>query len=301
MIIPIAFSALNQVHTELRLSFNEYKESLLASSLLHNPDVIAITQKISASILKLLKPHSQLIIGYLEENTEKLATLQKELYGTERFGHLTPQFHLVTDMIHALSDSTITLQQALLIQGLFIYRIYMHLPHDETTLSYKKKLVDQLFPAELFDPKNRGRFFKENSIKNENLTTTLGIARFSFFSNKIPKISLHQKSMQHFYPDEDSDFYQNMKHRALPFVSGPSGHAGSLLLGAALYGQLNTEELYQYSLAIFAYLCAGGNHSWHEVMVVAKRIGVPYQEGHYPTFSYITFGENHETSLFRNH
>ncbi|MBS0045072.1 hypothetical protein KFE26_22750 [Shewanella sp. M16] len=86
-----------------------------------------------------------------------------------------------------------------------------------------------------------------------------------------------EKRMSH--PEAD-DYYDDLDTRNLLFGAGISGTTGTLLQSAEAFGQLHTLELKkQYCAAIAGYLVGGGMHSYHEVMVVAEKIGVPYQAG----------------------
>ncbi len=73
----------------------------------------------------------------------------------------------------------------------------------------------------------------------------------------------------------------DIQQRNLIFGAGPSGSTGTLLQAAQLFGNLDTQLLQQYVLAIVGYLVGGGMHSYHEVMVIARMAGCPYKDGAY--------------------
>ena len=77
-------------------------------------------------------------------------------------------------------------------------------------------------------------------------------------------------------------YYDRVDALNLGFVGGISGSTGTLLQAAHAFGGINGGELLkQYTLAIVGYLVGGGMHSYHECMVIAQKVGVPYVSGKY--------------------
>src|SRR3990167_2484141 len=127
-------------------------------------------------------------------------------------------------------------------------------------------------PAEVLE-------IKEDNIKS---TTQLGISRHPVFIKMLEKSDKnHTRAMEKYTPDYKTTFFKSALEKNIPIFCGPSGHTGSLMLGAKLYGDLTSEQLKEYALVSFAFLAAGGNHSFHEVMVVAALVGVDFKVGNY--------------------
>ncbi|EEO7838378.1 hypothetical protein G6C41_005292 [Salmonella enterica] len=79
-------------------------------------------------------------------------------------------------------------------------------------------------------------------------------------------------------PNAD-DYYDEVDCHNLVFGAGISGTTGTLLQAAYAFGGISDGELLkQYTLAIIAYLIGGGMHSYHEVMAIAKRVGISYTQ-----------------------
>ncbi len=77
-------------------------------------------------------------------------------------------------------------------------------------------------------------------------------------------------------------YYDDVDARNVIFGGGISGTTGTLLQAAIAIGKLSdAEALKQYTLAIIGYLVGGGMHSYHETMVIAAKVGVPYNPGGY--------------------
>ncbi|MEL6520141.1 MAG: cytotoxin Mcf [Pseudomonadota bacterium] len=81
-------------------------------------------------------------------------------------------------------------------------------------------------------------------------------------------------------------YYDRVDQLNLLFGGGISGTTGTLLRSALAFGNLNAQvnavELKkQYTLAIIGYLVGGGMHTYHESMVIAEKVGVPYISGRY--------------------
>lgn len=173
------------------------------------------------------------------------------------------------------------LEQIIHVHSVFVYKIYSNLIDKkilgEEEFHKKNKLVKTIFTNDLFKERGRTEIVKEKKIRTES-----GIHRNKVLE-KISKLntSKHSPSLFRFIPNPNSFFITEANKYFLPFVAGPSGHTGSLLLGAKLYGDFNKELLQDYTLACFSYLACGGNHSFHEVMIVAKNIGIDFDPESY--------------------
>ncbi|AHE67046.1 hypothetical protein Loa_01495 [Legionella oakridgensis ATCC 33761 = DSM 21215] len=186
-------------------------------------------------------------------------------------------------ILEVLCSDKINLSQILQIHMVFIHRLFDEIINfsDSNTMreitARKAALVKQLFPDALF----RDRARKEINT-SPSLTRQLGITRHPVF-NKLVGMSedAHLRALDRFAIDQGSVFYKNTIGKIIPKVAGPSGHTGALLLGANLYGNLTSEELHQYTIACFVFLATGGNHSFHEVMIVAQQVGIHYRENDY--------------------
>lgn len=287
---------------QLRVEFSAYTQSKAAIAILQNRDLHKPVHKVSAQISQLLQINQQQVVTLLAEDkasTEKKIT--NELYDECMFGRMkiTNGISTYEQIIAALdpTNTTTTIATVLQIHAIFIHRIYDHLTiktiDDVTNKSLKQQkqtIKELLFTPHLFS--NRGRI--NNGIKdkiNEEKklrlianTTYAGINSNHFFINKIrfrATVSPHLRARDCFTQDESMKKTAEEKGQIIPFVAGASGHTGTLLLGAKLYGNLNETELKDYTLNVFAFLTAGGNHSYQEVMVVAKQLGITEHSAEY--------------------
>lgn len=140
---------------------------------------------------------------------------------------------------------------------------------------------------EWFDEKEvRGRV---NRTSKALATMTAGIAKESDASltgtvtqARIRGVDIFERDENRKGHPEADDFYGDLDTRNLLFGGGISGTSGTLLQAAEAFGPLdNIEHKKQYMLAIIGYLVGGGMHSYHECMIIAKRIGIPYSYGSY--------------------
>ena len=287
---------------QLRVEFSAYTQSKAAIAVLRNRDLHQAVHKVSAQISQLLQINQQQVITLLaqdEASTEKKIT--KELYGECMFGRMKRTNGISTyERICAALDptnTTTTLATVLQIHAIFIHRIYDHLTTKTVddvinkSLKQQKQIIkESLFTPHLFS--NRGRINngikdKVNEEKKLRLianTTYAGINSNRFFINKIRSnatVSPHLRARDCFTQDKVMKKTAEQKGQISPFVAGASGHTGTLLLGAKLYGNLNHSELKDYTLNVFAFLTAGGNHSYEEVMVVAKQLGITEHSAEY--------------------
>lgn len=268
---------MGNIKNELQLRYREYLESVFAIELLKHKNNYSSIAKISTAILKFIEANTLHVENIIKNKPEIVAELSGSYYGAI---FNTPQQlsskEILSKIVHTLKNDASEVKQIMQIQAVFIHRIYDALEQNPKKL----KWVDTLFPKELFSGSVRGR--SEVSNKAIKPTQQQGIARLSLFKKRIESSSsMHVRAIDRFTLEPSAPFIKSANENALPLVSGPSGHTGSFMLGAKLYGDLTSEELAEYALLVFAFLAAGGNHSFHEVMVVAEKVGVAYQLGNY--------------------
>lgn len=263
---------------ELEDEQRRYFESKLADTFIRQPGSISSIRKISLAIVALIQRNLYMVISQIGTNLQ----IKNEIYDKNYYGHLetdnkdsaTPQ-NICHQIINVLENPAAKLNQVINIHAIFIHRIFDHLPNKSITLtneainSKKAELCSLLFPDFLFKQRNRKEIRKDLSLR-----TTPGINRNRFFQNKLKKTEEHSPALYRFVLTEQSAM--NML-----FVAGSSGHTGSLLLGAMLYGKLTQEECKEYAFYCALSLIHGGNHSFHEAMMVAHQVGIPYSSDHY--------------------
>ncbi|WP_133127880.1 hypothetical protein [Legionella nagasakiensis] len=275
------------VQQEFKMRHKEFFESQLACQLLHHPKLFPSIKKVSDAIYLLITQNKEILLKILTKNktiTEEL--LDEKYYGRLEF--MDSSVSLTEESIlqkiqEVLCSDQNNISQILQIHVVFIHRLFDELikqtdPEDTQGIATKKMtLVNQIFSETLF----RDRARKEVN-SNPPLTRRLGITRHPVF-NKLAGVceEAHKRAIDRYEIDSSSIFYKNTIGKTIPKVAGPSGHTGALLLGAKLYGDLTAEELHQYAIACFVFLTTGGNHSFHEVMIVANQVGIPYRENDY--------------------
>ncbi|MBS0289193.1 MAG: hypothetical protein JSS07_04040 [Proteobacteria bacterium] len=112
-------------------------------------------------------------------------------------------------------------------------------------------------------------------------TTKIGIlnTQDSSIGEYLPS---HVRAADAFLPDKSHEYYKTyIATTSLPFIAGPSGHAGILLRTATMVGHLSASQMQKYILAIIGMIVGGGMHSIHEVMMMSKQLGFSYQAGNY--------------------
>lgn len=172
-----------------------------------------------------------------------------------------------------------------------IFAEIMRILGDPATPLDRTMQVHAIFVYRLNDrcikPSVSGKFFKECSrieIKNKwhEFSNELGITKNIVYTKLLNHNTYpHARAIDRFAPNCKSAFYQSGRENNLPFVAGISGHTVSFLSGVMSLGIKDSEELKEYTMACFAFLVAGGNHSFHEVMMAAKRFGLLYSPGEY--------------------
>lgn len=131
---------------------------------------------------------------------------------------------------------------------------------------------------------DRGRLSSDNKPKSADLVDAIGIV-----PRDVPEFAEttgyftqpHFRALDCFLPDSNSLYVQQIQNTGIPFVAGPSGHSNCLLRLALMVGDFDRELMQQYALGIAGYLIGGGMHSYHEVMIMAARLGLPYDKNDY--------------------
>lgn len=262
-----------ELHNELKIKHKEFFESKLAIDMLKDSKDLHSVKKVSAAILKLILSNEQAVIAAIANNPKIIAELRTPYFGSCYEGKQeVTHLDACEKIISILSDENADLKNVLQVHCVFIHRIYDQLEKR----SEKVEFVKQLFPSVLFSKESRSRIEKKE--EDVRLTTQLGISRHPVFAKMLGQSDKsHSCAMEKYTPDCNAVFFKSAKEKGIPVVCGPSGHIGSLLLGAKLYGNLSRDELKEYTWAGFAFLTAGGNHSFYEVMLVANLVGVDFQ------------------------
>jgi hypothetical protein len=258
-----------EVHQELKIRYREYFESKLAIATCKQSNSLDSVKIISQTIRQLIETNTVEILNIINTHRE----IPKELYQENYFGFLHPKKDnaqaILNDLLERLCDESTHLTQVIHIHSVFARHIF-------NKLEIHQKQNKKLSPIKTND---RGRVTIDKQLQP---TYRLGIARLSFFNKKIGLTpQKHLCGIDEYEPDVNSPFYLTMAAKRIPFVSGASGHTVKLISAAKQYTSLSREGLKEYALACFAYLCAGGNHSFHEVLQAANEAGVDYQLGHY--------------------
>ncbi len=262
---------MRSITQELQLCYREFFESKLAVDLLKCSKHFYAVKKISAAIIKLITANKEAVKEAVKNKADIIAELREPYFGSCYDNKETVTVdEALNKIISILNDENSDLNKVMQIHCIFVYRIYDSL---EKT-NEKAELVRQLSPDSLFSNKNRSRV----EDKDVKATTTLGIVKHSVFAKMLGQTEKkHIRALDKYPQDYNSAFFKSAIEKTLPVVCGPSGHARSLMVGAKLYGDLTNDELKEYACASFAFLAAGGNHSFYEVMVVAKLAGVDFQ------------------------
>lgn len=265
----------HDLHLELRTRYKEFFESQLAIHLLKHPEYFPAVKKISNTIKNLITTHKNKILEVIRDNPKIIMELSEPYFGACFDNKQTIAVDTAYEkMITILNDNNPDLSSIMQIHCIFIHRIYDHIEPNKD----KANFCSTLLPTSLFNQANRSRENKENV----QATLQLGIARHPVFSKMLEKHNKkHIRALDKYSPNNHSAFSQSAMSKAIPVVCGPSGHTASLMLGAKLYGELTPSELKEYALASFAFLTAGGHHSFHEVFIIANLLGVAYEADDY--------------------
>jgi hypothetical protein len=280
----------NDIHEEVKQVHREYLESRLAQEVLQKANIFQSIKKISNNMLTLLEHNHSTVLQLIMSNPK----IQDELLNKIYFGHLNLVVLEQTDNVEKAEQLLALIKQTLIdvdtdltkvmqIHGVFIYRIYLmlpnkNLPNDEVDTFTKYFDALKFFPDNLFDQSMRGRVTLDMEVAP---STKLGISRHGTRSKMLCDGNSHLRAIDRFFINQNSSFYSVAVKAGMPVVSGLSSHTKSFLLGALTYGCFTNDELLEYVFVCAAFLIAGGNHSFHEVMSVARYAGIPYKDGSY--------------------
>lgn len=288
----------DRIDTDVRALY----ESELAYLLYQNPKWFENSVGvISAKIIECIEKNKTLIDRLCEHNP----LIKKELYHKSRFGHLvssTSRPVSVTNDILVALKSHQDFAQVMHIHATFFEMIMMDIaketykPDDfKRLVDARNELTDKLNNTGYFEPAKRGRLERKGSNRHLAQSPTaprprLGTVR-SLRLEKVAPLLFHNleeipegeesRAVDRFIPDANSSYVRKQIALKRPFVAGPSGHTCILLKGATLSDVLHKPELREYALACFVTLTAGGNHSWFEVMLIAKLFGLCEDPGNY--------------------
>lgn len=267
----------DQLHHELQRKYREFFESELAITLLENSQQFHAVRMVSSAIVRLMALNESAVMELIARDARISEELKEPNFGSCYHCKQEPTAaEVFKKMCSILQEEHADISAVMQIHGIFIYRIYPHLDKR----SEKEELTSVLFTSSLFDKENRNR--TEIEAEKVKSTTLLGISNHPVFSRKLKKSSKHHlRALEKYAPDYNSGFFKSALKKNIPVVCGPSGHTRSLINGAKLYGNLTGDQLQEYALFTFAFLAAGGNHSFHEVMAVAALAGVAFEEGNY--------------------
>ncbi|MCW8450966.1 hypothetical protein [Legionella quinlivanii] len=281
-------------------------ESKLAAAIQANPQYFPAVNKISDNILQLLDiPANR---AYILENQLFTDDVMSELFSDTYYGTLDQSLDFCPsqeDMLIAFSDKlserpVSDLPAVMHLHQLFSQKFYDQLPEkvvkhndvirnvDRSKLSMSQRVAIILdsYPQEVTRLKNKvaNRIFNNDYFKiparqktgnTGQMTDNIGVANPEKCRVQ-QKTKPHQNILGVFLPT-NSKWLEEINTLEQPFLAGPSGHTGSSLLMSVMIGNLSADELKEYVTAVMGLLVGGGYHHIHEVGVIAKRIGIPYQ------------------------
>lgn len=278
-----AIAAINRVIAKrYDTDLKAYYESMLAYELFKHPQWFNSVELISQKLIEMITIFESEVNDLVNTKPE----IAQELFGSTRFGFLPkPKETGETNtqiMISALKKQT-NLSQVMHIHCTFFSSIMPELTHHflydeqkefEAKYAVLSKIIDD---SHLFDEKLRGRLdLRTDSRKASNqggIVKSLMLKHLpsqAFFKRDTASV----RALDRFQPDLNSSHTRAVVDNNIPFVAGPSGHTCNFLRGALLLNVLNHEQLKEYTLACFAMLTTGGNHSFYEVMTIAKLFGI---------------------------
>lgn len=271
-------SALNH---EIKTEFHAYFETMFAHELSKQIGYFNSVNKISTAILELLKANRNDLEKVLS-TAEHIKHVENELFSATIHGHLllpdgvdrTPEAVLDL-MVGTLSNKNSELPKVMQLHGFFIYRLFDHCT-DKLNSDDKATWKKRIFENELFS--TRGRTKVDSPIESK-VPGTMHNPVLGKLSNVEVKTTGSPKSK--FKLDENFEFNRSIRANAFPLACSVSGHTGSLILGAKLYGALESEELREYLIATFSFLTMARAHTFHEVMVLGEKVGLHYSPNDY--------------------
>lgn len=287
-------------------------ERKLAATIQTNPAAFPAVNKISDNILSLLsnKKNRAFILENNLFTDEVISELYSDTYyGTigESLDHCLTQEQMLEEFINRLTERPVTdLPTVMHLHQLFSQKFYDRLPErlikhndiirytdrSQLTLSQriaitldnrpqdidnlKKSVADKIFRNDYFMTRARIKTGERGQI-----TQAVGIDEFDG-CDVMHTTKTHENIFGVFSPLAGSRWFEEIKRLNQPFLGGPSGHTGSSMMLSVMIGNLNQEESKEYTTAVIGLLAGGGYHHAHEILVVAKKIGIPYEpDNHY--------------------
>lgn len=265
---------MKDVLKELKTEFNAYAETVLAHRISEQTPKLTSVHKVSQAILALIAANQDTLATALETSPHA----HTELLSPKMHGHLTLPSHqsfsgknLLDLVVNTLNHEKNNLAQLMQLHAFFIYRLYDHCPTKNDIR--KAALVTQIFKNNLFANRKRDII----SAPKENLNP--GVTDNPTLAQKLSRLGIHKPTSSpkdQFKLGQSSHFFNQAQKHNLPVASDVSGHTGSLLLGALLYGDLSQTELQEYITAAFSFLTLARAHTFHEVMIVGQTAGLPF-------------------------
>lgn len=225
-------------------------------------------------------------VGKKEEFYDKIGGIYKAYLFNRKphFGRLStpenaPNHYQIYQIArkHLTAGKTIEHILTCFLASLAVFEFLKGIECEQEKLDYFNELGEALYSKELFAERGRYRLPIKPQLRKD-----VGI--YNGYNPHIWfQIPSHVKAVDsiRFNPDKSTFFVKYAQDHNIPLVAGPSSHSAGLFRIGLLFVNLNEEQLLQYSNCICAFLIAAGAHSFHEIMSVAKNIGVPYQEQQY--------------------
>lgn len=257
---------------ELKTELNACAETLLAHKISEKTAELASVHKVSHAILDLIFTNQDTLAAVLETSPH----VHTELFSPKIHGHLAPTTNILELIVDTLRNEKHDLAKIMQLHAFFIYRLHEHCSNKDDPK--KEVLVAQIFKNDLFANRHREKI----DHPKENLTP--GVLNNATLAKKMERLGIHKpvsSPKDHFKLGDSSRFFKNAQQHNLPVACDVSGHTGSLLLGALLYGNLSQPELKEYLTAAFSFLTLARAHTFHEVMIVGQTVGLPFSFENY--------------------
>lgn len=278
-------------------------EAQLAKLILEFPEVVGdIVKKVSNKIVDYLQQLDDRAISHFFSEEKEFA---RELFNKDRFGRFGDQtykkglfsregalgfFHKV---LHELKYPSADFPLVMHIHGLFFQHILPRLPinsqqidpHLSAPLSTERgrEKLRNLFYLYPHHERGRQESSPEHHKTTRNLTPQTPNHHQTYRLSFMPAFFVYE-------PNTESQYWKD--HSKHPFISGASGHTGIFLRGFLQIISATQEELKSYLLSIIGFLVGGGMHSWHEIMVTARCVGIRYHDGDYNCYLPVDFQQN---------
>src|SRR3990167_4371089 len=272
--------SLHYVEAELKQRYREYFESYMSGQLLANANHFLSLQTVSHKIAVLLAQHAEKVVSLIEKNPKIVNELKPPYFGHfYQTGETPTAQKIYEDFLRIMRHPAAHPEAAMQMHCIFEYRIYPDIEMDQQKLAEKEKALMVLKPNSFFSKNSRSRVDKNTAPKE---TRQSGFTLNPVFSKMLKREEApHVRAVDRYAPDEASGFSQEARRAKMPVICGPSVHTASLLSGAVSYGGVSRAGLLGYTCVFFSFLAVSGNHTFHEVFMVAALLGLPYQQGNY--------------------